>query len=71
MTYVFLGYITLAEGHFDEREMSFHHFFLICISFMSQEFEHFFMYLLAVFLLLRTVCSIHLPFHQLDCSFSV
>jgi hypothetical protein len=45
---------------------------LICISFMAEDIEHFFMHLLAIILLLRNVCPSHLPsINWIICSFSV
>jgi hypothetical protein len=41
---------------------------LVCISFIAKGVEYFFMYLLSiVLLLLRVVCSIHLPITSLSC----
>jgi hypothetical protein len=40
---------------------------LICIPFMARDGEHFFICLLAIVLLLRTVCSVHLPIYSVGC----
>jgi hypothetical protein len=40
---------------------------LDCISFMVKDVEHFSVCLLAVVLLLRIVCSVHLPIFSVGC----
>jgi hypothetical protein len=42
---------------------------LDCISFMVKDVEHFSVCLLAVVLLLRIVCSVHLPIFSVGCWF--